>query len=441
MPFTFTNYAGLPVQGDPFARNLVSSLVEGFQAGQLPFDKMRQARMQEQELLMKQLQAEALPEQQRLQRALMEAKLAEAGIGLRGSEMALQREQELSEMLRGGSPRTNEPQEGMPARAYGSSGAQNISYPEDLSDAELQAMPELKSVGYFDEMRSQKTGKTQVIKEGDPGLSRIDEIYKSRPDMRDMLARRGFKMTQSIRQSPETGQVFLETRYPSGKVEVIAQEIGKTESERELQKGIGKSDAAQYQRALEASESAESAIDNLNYIIDLANSPAFENVTGPVSNVLAKWTGSPEDRELLGNINAAVGNVVLDAAKSIKGAFTRNDLGLINSIKPNVSDFPEVFKGKLKAMSMLARQVNQRNNLIASYIRQGMNPEEAKSYARAETNFAMFKDDIDKLVNAPLRTKELQKQLGRKDSQESQERIVDGRRVIKKDGKWFEVIE
>lgn len=439
MPFTFTNYAGLPVQGDPFARNLVSSLVEGFQAGQLPFDKMRQARMQEQELLMKQLQAEAMPEQQRLQRALMEAKLEEAGIGLRGREMALQREQELAEMLRGESPRSYQSTDEMPLKMRGRSDMQNISYPEDLSDAEIQAIPELKGVGYFDETPAVKSGKAKVIQEGDPRLARIDEIYKARPDMRDLLAKRGFKMTQSVKQSPETGQVFLETTYPSGKVEVVAQEVGKTESERAFQKGIGQVKAKFYENALNAVSSSESALDNLEYIANvIVKDPAFREVTGPIQSGLAKWTGSDEARQLIGKIGTSTGNIVLDAAKSIRGAFTARDQSLIDSIKPSLKDFPDVFEGKLKAMMMLGDFVKQRNSMIVQLMQEGYPPEKAISIARDRTNFKEVYKNAEDLFMNPQKRRALTNELSKQTSSDidNEPYIVEGKSYVYKDGRF-----
>lgn len=81
MAFTFTNYAALPTQGDPFVKNLMESLIQGYKIGQAPFEMQRQAEYQraqteaeKQRALMDQMKMQFMPEEQRLKQALLEAK-------------------------------------------------------------------------------------------------------------------------------------------------------------------------------------------------------------------------------------------------------------------------------------------------------------------------------------------------------------------------------
>jgi hypothetical protein len=242
-----------------------------------------------------------------------------------------------------------------------------------------------------------------VINPGNPNLYHMDELYMQRPDMRDQFNKNGLKMSQQVKQSPETGQVFREVTYPSGRTEIQAMDVGRSPEEIARAKEIGKSDIKVYERALESVDAAGGAMDNLDYIIDKINeSPNFDQVLGPVTNWLATWTGSDEDKKLIGEVQSAVGNIVLDAAKSIKGSFTGRDMSLINSVKPGMKDFPQVFKGKLSAMRALAELVSQRNSKIASYIREGMSPDKAIKRAQKETDLGVIRKDVEMLINPDL---------------------------------------
>lgn len=243
---------------------------------------------------------------------------------------------------------------------------------------------------------------TTTLNEGNPSLYKIDDLYNRYPQYRDYFNKQGFKLSRQIKQSPETGQTFIETTYPSGKVVAEAVQVGKSPGQVQREKEFSKSDAKVYDRAQEAFQNVQGALDNLDYITELVQtSPNFKNVVGPVNSVLTNWAGSPEDRDLLGNINSAVGNIVLDAAKSIKGAFTGRDISLINSIKPNVNDRVDVFKGKLAAMKILSEAVAQRNQRIISLIREdGYSPDKAIAKARQDTDLKDIRKQIAPLLKS-----------------------------------------
>ena len=60
-------------------------------------------------------------------------------------------------------------------------------------------------------------------------------------------------------------------------------------------------------------------------------------IISPFSARIIRHRGSKEEKETLGRIASATGNIVLDSAGKIKGTFSRSDRDLINSIKPNVN--------------------------------------------------------------------------------------------------------
>ena len=75
-----------------------------------------------------------------------------------------------------------------------------------------------------------------VINEGNPNLYNIDALYQQNPQFRDYFNKMGLKLSRQVKQSPETGQVFYETTYPSGKTVVEAIQVGKSPEARERDK-------------------------------------------------------------------------------------------------------------------------------------------------------------------------------------------------------------
>jgi len=373
MAIQFPNFLGHGEQTPDYSpiSNLLGNILRGYQIVKSPAQMERQAQSEELANALKQLQLQHAPSKMSLEEDLLRAQLQEHKIKSQINAINLQRMLALQALM--GGKQTGLPEEGMTDALVDSSNEQ---------------------IGQVGSPKFPPAGERQqpvVVNPGNPSLHKIDQIYANHPELRDLLEKQGLKLKRQIKSSPETGQVFVEITYPSGRVEVQSIDVGKNKAQLEREANIGKADAKVYDNALEAQQTAQGAIDNLDYIKNLiANTSDFKNVVGPVENILAKWTGRPEDKELLGNIQSAVGNIVLDAAKSIKGAFTGRDLGLINSIKPNVSDFPEVFVGKLNAMGVIAELVSKRNQLIADYIRQGYTPTDAMKMARNETKLPPY---------------------------------------------------
>lgn len=378
--------------------NLLGNILRGYQTVKAPAQMERQAQSEELANALKQLQLQHAPSKMGLEEDLLRTELQERRLKSQMSNMELQRLKAFRALM--GSDKDDEiglpkdtphqrPQEGMT----------NV-----VADAANKQIGEVGSPSF------PVAGEKQqpiVINQGDKRLHKVDQMYMNHPEFRDLLEKQGYKLKREIKSSPETGQVFSEITYPSGRVEVQSINVGKNKAQLEREANIGKADAKVYDNSLEAQQTAQGAIDNLDYIKTLiGNSDDFKKIVGPVKSILAKWTGRPEDKELLGNIESAVGNIVLDAAKSIKGAFTGRDLGLINSIKPNTNDFPEIFIGKLNAMRQIAELVSKRNQLISDYIRQDYTPTEAIKMARNETQFpkyeSLFKQKTDKEGATPF---------------------------------------
>lgn len=238
--------------------------------------------------------------------------------------------------------------------------------------------------------------------------ARLDHIWETRPDLRGRLEAQGHGMKEQIAQSPETGMVFRTIKYPSGRIDVQAVQVGPGVGDQTFSKEMAKGKAETYKAATDALAAGQGTIDSLNEVNRIIRTnPNFKNIVGPVNSVLTKWVGSPEDKELLASLTPHLHQYVIDTLKTVKGAASDKDLAFVNGMKANVGDFGPAFIGKMKALTLAQNLANKRNELIAQYTSEGVEPHNAIARARRETNF----DDIREKVNQELRTPQLREKL------------------------------
>jgi hypothetical protein len=175
---------------------------------------------------------------------------------------------------------------------------------------------------------------------------------------------------------------------------------GLTPSESAYQKGKGKYAAEAYGKSADVYSGLQNQSLALDEMISQLDNPEFRNVTGPAGSFITKWAGTPQGRELLGRLNSASGEIALQVAPSLKGAFTGRDQTLINTIKANPNTDPaDVFIGKLKAQRLINEALQERSYLAAQYIDNKMSTLEAYRRAAKETPLSKYEPVIDKLIS------------------------------------------
>lgn len=178
---------------------------------------------------------------------------------------------------------------------------------------------------------------------------------------------------------------------------------GQNPQEKAFQSSLGAEKGKAYSELVgsyQGISNQNAAIDNMIYLAN--NDPEFRNVTGPIGSFLTKWTGTPERRALLGQIQTSSGEVTLQIAPALKGAFTGRDQTLISTIKANPNDFPDVFVGKLKAQKLINSALQDRSERAAKYMEQGNSQLEAIKKATKETPLDNYRAQVEDLVN-PVR--------------------------------------
>lgn len=371
MPFQPINFASIAPQGSPALRGLVESLGQGMQLGRLPQKLAQEAKAKEFANAIAEINAKYAEPQAQAGLAHTQAGTGSlnAGMELNPFRKALLEAQSRSA---GSVADKNAMIQKLMQQVMGGGGGSTS--PQDVQQ------PQLGSVqGMFPEQAIQ-SAPTQATQQ-----SQQPQMNYAQAALMSKLMGLGQPKIVDV-----DGAKIAVT--PFGNIPVAQ---GMTP----LGKELTKADAAMYKQASDALiplGEQQDIIDNAMEIID--KMPNAENVIGPLNNVLAKWTGSPSDQQLLGEIAANSGNFTLNAAKGIKGAFTGRDISLINSIKPNPGDRFDVFKGKLKALKLANEVVSTRNKLIMQKVRAGMAPEEAIRQAREQTDFKRVKPMIANLM-------------------------------------------
>lgn len=169
--------------------------------------------------------------------------------------------------------------------------------------------------------------------------------------------------------------------------------------EKALKQGFGKYGAKLYGESIDSFKSYQNQGLAINELVNaVENNPQFRNVTGRINKPLTNWLGSAQQKELLGTLQTASGEIALQVAPSLKGAWTGRDQAMINEIKAGPNDFPDVFIGKLKAQKLINDALTERSRLTAEYIEKGYKPLEAAKMASFETPLERFRTTISELI-------------------------------------------
>ncbi len=245
----------------------------------------------------------------------------------------------------------------------------------------------------------QENPNLQITNPGNKNQYHIDEIYEKNPQLRSEFEKQGFKKKQSVKSDPSSGQTFIQTTYPSGKTIIEAIKVGEQPKDIARNKEQGKIAGQIYGDAIKGSNSLEAQNASLDQLIsNITENPIAKNVIGPVQNRVVQWAGSPEERNLLGQIMSGSGNIMLSVADNVKGAWSGKDMAMVNGIKPNVNDTFDVFVGKLKSYRALNELTKQRTDLIAELIDKGIAPHEAAKIARDKISFEPIKKQYEEVL-------------------------------------------
>lgn len=370
-PASFTGSAQIPLMESKYDQ-LAKALSQGWEAGQAPGRAMRQNLGED------------------LKNQILQEQLAQAKYLTPQKQM----ESEQAQMLYGVLKNAFNGNQGIPNQNAPSYAQSDMMQQSPMQQAEPNAQVQNIQNSLMNQPRD-----SNVVRQAMPGMEQIDELYYGNPMAKKYLEGQGFKEKRSTHQSPETGQIFETIEYPSGKIEQKAYRVGDRPEDITKRKEEAKSTVKFRDELAATSTDVQSNLSNIDYAIDLLeNNPEARNVIGPVNQHITRLFGNEADRQLLGQLSTTSGNIALDAAKSIKGAFTGRDLGLINSMKFNPGDTYGQFIGKLKAMKVLNERIAKKVELVDDLMDKGVSKIQAEKIAREQVPFDGVKDDVNRAM-------------------------------------------
>lgn len=285
------------------------------------------------------------------------------------------------------------------ASAYDTFPGRRANYKQSLAQGGAVSAPE--TGGYKESLLpSKEKSNEQVIEQGNPDLYYIDELYDKNPQFKKEFESYNYKKEQQIKYDPTTGIASVTTKYPSGRATIKTLGVGAQPGDIAQSKERGKIQAQTYGKASDSIMALTDIGSNLERLTQgLEQNPDAKNVIGPVNKWLTQVVGNDEDRQYLGEVMSATGNIVLDAAKDIKGAFTGRDQSLVNSLKPNANDPYYMFIGKLKGMTEATELAKQRLTIYADLVDQRIAPHKAIQIASQKTDMSQVENRFKNIMN------------------------------------------
>jgi hypothetical protein len=156
--------------------------------------------------------------------------------------------------------------------------------------------------------------------------------------------------------------------------------------------------------------------DTLDALTDVITNPIFEKMRqSPIFAGLELKaigaTGSPDEKQLVGQYKALTGNIIKASARDFPGQFRIGEQTLMSSMKPTEKDNINIAKGKMESLIMLTRMKRDRQRLMAQLMRQGnYDPITAEAKAdelvngkqiRAQIKERLYHINRDSLKNLP----------------------------------------
>lgn len=313
-----------------------------------------------------------------LKRQMMQNQMQQQGLDM-------QLRQQFANALQGEQPTTlTQPQEYQPQQQLVVEKNQPISKGVPFRPHEEMPKPELS------EQITQGMAEpgAKVIQAGNPKLYNIDALYESNPLFHKFFKDYNLNKNVKVTTNPQTNETIIQTTYPSGKITAEAVQVGKTPEEIQFSKETAKSRAKFLDNSAPTITNLESMQSNLDEIANILNTESESiNVAGRMNKPFTELFGNQAQQDILGRLKTLTGNIMLEAGKNIKGAFTGRDISLINDLKPNATDPYYMFVAKTAAMQAYNRLALDRVNLMTDLVEQGMSPVKAAKVAAQKTPF------------------------------------------------------
>lgn len=238
-----------------------------------------------------------------------------------------------------------------------------------------------------------------------PNLS-LQRFYEANPSVKKAMDEEYVRTGQPQYTVP-TNRVPLEV--PEQPPKTFAENRAEYGKVVEQGKETGKLIAGDIKELNDVAFNANTMQGTLNELSSIVNSPEFNQIRQiPIAGQheigwYARF-GTPGQKRMIGKFIDLQGQIVVDMASKFKGAFRVGEQSLINNMKVNPGDMPEVAMGKIISMSLMNQMLIQRTQRTAQLMEDyHMSKGNAMQIADKEINSDDIRKQIENEVKISIR--------------------------------------
>lgn len=305
----------------------------------------------------------------------------------------------------------------------GQAGAQQ-NIPENAPQQDFQGIPfrapEQQPTGLKSRIQEGMARPNEVVvAAGNPNLYAIDTALEQDPFIKKYAKQLGFEKNVTFKQNPNTGETIMQTILPSGRTTFESIQVGKTPGAVRFEEKEAEQRAKSVQESSDLMRSIQDVNDNLDSAIDTFNQNIESlNVVGKLNKPATELFGTPEQKQLLGQLESNFGNIVVSVGANIKGPMTGGERALINQMKPNTNEPVDIALAKMQTLREANEIAYQREAIYADAIRNGVPQDKARELARQKVSLAPVREHFNKIL-ATTKARSLAKSPPSKEKQEA----------------------
>lgn len=328
---------------------------------------------------------------------MQESTLATAGLNrdllkrqMAAQDLDIELRNRFNNLIRAGQPGQISPQQNIPANA-----------PQQEFQGIPFRTPEQQPSGLQSKIQAGMARPNEVVvTAGNPNLYAMDEALEQDPFIKKYAKQLGFEKNVTFKQNPNTGETIMQTVLPSGKTIFESIQVGKTPGEVRFEEKEAEQRAKSVQESSDLMRSIQDTNDNLDSAIDTFNQNIESlNVVGKLNKTATELFGTPEQKQLLGQLESNFGNIVVSVGANIKGPMTGGERALINQMKPNTNEPVDIAIAKMQALRETNEVAYQREKIYADAIRNGVPQDKARELAREKVSLAPVKQHFNQILS------------------------------------------
>lgn len=247
----------------------------------------------------------------------------------------------------------------------------------------------------------------KITNPGNPKKYYLDNLFDSHPEYEDYFNKLDMKKTVKNEVNPKTGQLMTITTYPSGKQISSSAQVGPGIENQAFEKQMGTDRATAYKDYTKSLGETVKLQTDIDSIQSQLMSPDFMNSVGPATTGINKLMGSGASAKLMGDLGVSTASMQAQVAATMGSQAPKSRIQFAASLKPAITDRPDVFVGKLEAVNRTNQWLKDYNAYISKQLLDGKTEQEAILGAEKAIPWDKYKKNMDSAVKTGELTSQL----------------------------------